>query len=140
LFKTVRSPDFAHAPLAPAQLDLLMRIQFAGQKQTYGLQYPDGDRIVLVEGEPIGRIWLFHGAGVHQLVDIALMPEFQNRGIGSALVTEAIATARAAGVRLCCSVAANNRGSLSFHQRLGFRIDSQDGASYNLSVEPEPIT
>ena len=50
LFKAVRSPEFAHAPLAPAQLDLLMNLQYAGQKQTYSAQYPGGNDIVLLDG------------------------------------------------------------------------------------------
>lgn len=136
LFKAARSADFAHAPLGPAQFDLLMSIQYAGQKQTYGAQYPRGNEIVLLDGEPVGRIWLFRGLAEHRLVDISLMPEFQNRGIGAALVSEAIAAARTAGVPLRCCVAATNPGSLRFHQRLGFRIVGQDEVRYDLAVEP----
>ena len=74
LFTAVRSPEFAYSPLAPAQLDLLMSIQYAGQKQTYGVQYPGGNHIVLLDGLPIGRIWFFRGPTEHQLVDISLLP------------------------------------------------------------------
>ena len=137
LFKTVRSPEFAHAQLAPAQLDLLMNIQYGGQKQTYGVEYPGGDEILLLDGAPIGRVWLYRGAAEHQLVDISLLPEFRNRGIGAALVTEAIASARVAGVRLCCSVAVTNGGSLRFHQRLGFQIVGGDEIYYDLAVLPK---
>ena len=91
LFRAVRLPEFAHAPLAPAQLDLLLSIQYAGQKQSYGAEYPGGDEVVLLDGQAIGRIWLYRGAEEHHLVDIALMPEYRNRGIGSALVKDAIA-------------------------------------------------
>ena len=136
LFQAVRSPEFAAAKLLPAQLAMLLSIQFAGQKQTYGAQYPGGHDIVLLDGKPIGRIWLYRAPSEHHLVDISLLPEFQNRGIGASLLTEAIATARAAGVRLSCSVAVTNRGSLRFHQRFGFQIVSQDEVYYDLAVEP----
>jgi ribosomal protein S18 acetylase RimI-like enzyme len=136
LFQAVRAPEFALTPLAPAHLNMLMRMQFAGQKQTYNAQYPGGDHIILMQTRPIGRIWLHRTASAHHLVDIALLPEFQNRGIGAALIGEAIATARAAGVRLCCSVALTNPGSLRFHQRMGFRIVSQDEVFHQLAVEP----
>jgi ribosomal protein S18 acetylase RimI-like enzyme len=136
LFRDVRSPEFAQARLAPAQLDFLMSIQYAGQKQTYGAQYPAGNEIVLLDGKPIGRIWLYQGAEEHHLVDISLMTEFRNRGIGSALLAEAIAAARTAGERLCCSVAATNEGSLRFHQRLGFQIAGRDEVYYDLALEP----
>jgi ribosomal protein S18 acetylase RimI-like enzyme len=136
LFRDVRAAEFAQAPLGPAQLDLLMSIQYAGQKQTYGAQYPAGNEIVLLDGKPIGRMWLYRGTGEQHLVDISLMADFRNRGIGAALVTEAIAAARAAGVRLCCSVAAANQGSLRFHQRMGFEIAGRDEMYYDLAVEP----
>ena len=64
------------------------------------------------------------------------MAEFRNCGIGAALLKDAIGAARAAGVRLCCSVAATNHGSLRFHQRLGFQITGQDEVYYDLAVEP----
>ncbi len=136
LFRAVRSPEFAHAGLAPAQLDLLMSIQYAGQMQTYGAEYPGADEVVLLDGEAIGRIWLYRGTAEHHLVDIALMPEYRNRGIGTALLKDAIAGARAAGMRLRCSVAATNTGSLRFHQRLGFQVAGRDDLYYDLALEP----
>ena len=139
LFQTVRAPEFAHAPLAPAQLEMLLRIQYAGQKQSYGAQYPGGHEIVLLESQPIGRIWLYRGTAEHHLVDISLLPEYRNRGIGTQLITEAIARARAAGVRLCCAVALTNTASLRFHRRLGFEIVGQDEVYYDLAVGPSPV-
>lgn len=136
LFKTVRAPEFAHAALDPAQLEMLLRIQYAGQSQSYGAQYPGGHEIVLLDEKPIGRMWLYRAPSGHHLADISLLPEFRNRGIGAALVTEAIAAARAAGVRLSCSVAVTNHGSLRFHERLGFRITGQDEVYYDLAVQP----
>jgi ribosomal protein S18 acetylase RimI-like enzyme len=136
LFRAVRSAEFAQAGLGPAHLDLLMKIQHAGQKQSYGAQYPGGHDIVLVDGKPAGRIWLYRGPREHHLADISLMPEFRNRGIGSALVKDAIAGARTAAVRLTCAVAATNGGSLRFHQRLGFQIVGQDEVYYDLAIEP----
>jgi ribosomal protein S18 acetylase RimI-like enzyme len=136
LFKSVRMPDFAQLPLPPAQIDMLLKIQYAGQKQTYHAQYPDGDEIVLLDRKPVGRIWVYRGPAEHQLVDIALMPECRNCGIGAGLVTGAIEAARAAGVRLSCSVAVQNTGSLRFHERLGFRVVRQNEVRYSLAVEP----
>ena len=136
LFKAVRAPEFAHLPLPPEQLDRLLNVQYAGQKMTYAAQYPAGHRIVLLHLNPIGRIGLYRAEGARHLVDISLLPEFRNRGIGSALLAEAIADARAAGEPLTCSVAALNLGSLRFHQRLGFRIVARDEVYCDLALEP----
>lgn len=138
LFKAVRSPDFAYVPLTPDQLEGLMRMQYAGQRQSYAAQFPDSDHeIVLIDGEPAGRIWIYRTATEHRLVDIALLPQYQNRGAGSALVKEALAASTQAGMPLCCSVSVRNHGSLRFHHRLGFRIVSQDEVYYELAAVPD---
>jgi ribosomal protein S18 acetylase RimI-like enzyme len=136
LFKAVRLPEFAHVPMAPAQLEMLMRMQYNGQTLTYTSQYPGGHDIVLLDGNPVGRIWVYRGSEEHQLVDISLLPEYRNRSIGAGLVTEAIGAARQAGVPIRCSVAVTNPGSLRFHQRLGFRVVGQDEMYYELALEP----
>ena len=60
LFQAVRAPDFAHAPLSGPQLEALLRIQYAGQKQTYTLQFPDSDhdRSAGVSSHGARRAWL----------------------------------------------------------------------------------
>jgi ribosomal protein S18 acetylase RimI-like enzyme len=137
LFKSVRMPDFAQVPLAPEQLEGLMKMQYAGQKFSYSTQYPGpGHDIVLLAGAPAGRIWVNRSGSEHLLVDIALLPEFQNRGIGATLLQDVIAAAKQAGVPLKCSVAVTNPGSLRFHQRLGFQIVSQDMLYYELERQP----
>ncbi len=139
LFMAVRAPEFAGAQVPAAQLDLLMQIQYAGQKQSYAAQYPDsGHELVLVDGNPAGRIWICRMASEHRLVDIALLPEYRNQGIGSGLLRQAITSAGQAGVPLRCSVGITNAGSLRFHQRLGFRIVSQDEVYAELELEPGP--
>jgi ribosomal protein S18 acetylase RimI-like enzyme len=136
LFNAVHRPEFAFVPMPPGALDTLMRMQYHGQKATYASQYPGGHEIVLVDGAPAGRIWVYRGPHEHQLVDISLLPRYRNRGIGAGLVKEAIASAREAAVPLRCSVAVTNSGSLRFHQRLGFRIVGQDEVYYDLAWEP----
>jgi ribosomal protein S18 acetylase RimI-like enzyme len=137
LFKAVRSPDFEHVPISQAQRDLLMQVQYAGQIQTYAAQYPESKHeLILMDGHPVGRIWIHETPEEHRLVDIAVLPGFQSRGIGTGVLKEAIANAGKARVRLCCAVAVSNASSLRFHERLGFRMVSHDQVYYELALEP----
>ena len=137
LFKAVRMPDFAHVTLPPEQLEGLMKMQYAGQKFSYSTQYPGpGHDIVLLDGVPVGRIWMSRSDSEHLLVDIALLPAVQNRGIGGALLHDVLAAAKQAGVPVKCSVAVTNPGSLRFHQRLGFQIVARDELYYELERQP----
>ena len=137
LFKAVRMPDFAHVTLPPEQLEGLMKMQYAGQKFSYSTQYPGpGHDIVMLDGAPVGRIWMSRSESEHLLVDIALLPAVQNRGIGGALLHDVLAAAKQAGVPVKCSVAVTNPGSLRFHQRLGFQIVARDELYYELERQP----
>jgi ribosomal protein S18 acetylase RimI-like enzyme len=139
LFQAVRMADFAHVPLPPAQLDMLMRMQFEAQAVGYRAQYPNADHeIVLREGQPAGRILVDRARTEYLLVDISMAPAHQGHGMGTALLSGLIAEARQAGVPLRCSVATNNPGSLRLHRRLGFRIVAQDPVYYRLECPPTP--
>jgi len=136
LFKTLRSSEFRYPVMDPRQLESILDIQYRAQRHTYRMQYPGGDRIILFDGEPIGRIWLYRSPSQHQLVEIAVLPGYRNWGVGAVMVKEAIADARAAGVPLISSVAAANTGSIQFHQRLGFQVVGNDEIYCDLAVKP----
>jgi|ERR1051326_3988850 ribosomal protein S18 acetylase RimI-like enzyme len=137
LFREVRGPEFAAAGLAPAQLDMLLEMQFRAQAAGYSAQYPDAEHsIILADGVPAGRIWVQRSPEEFLLVDISMLGACRNRGIGSALLRELVVEARAAGVPLRSSVAVTNPASLRFHQRLGFTIAAQDEVYYDLVAAP----
>src|SRR4051794_6129013 len=69
LFQAVRLPELAQLPFPAAQLDSLMQMQYKGQKHSYAASYPEGDRIVLVDGQPAGRLWVYQSADWRHLVD-----------------------------------------------------------------------
>ena len=91
-----------------------------------------------VDGIYAGQIWIHRGESQYRLVDISLLKAYQNNGIGTFLIQELIDEARRAGLTLACSVATNNPRSLRFHQRLGFRVTSQNEMYYQLERLPEP--
>ena len=137
LFRVVRGDEFALTGLPPAQIDMLLQMQFRAQSSGYRSQFPDSDHeIILVDGAAAGRIWVRRSPAEFVLVDISLLPAYRNRGIGTALITELIDEARAAGAPLRCSVALTNQGSLRFHQRLGFAVTGQDEVYYDLERKP----
>jgi ribosomal protein S18 acetylase RimI-like enzyme len=137
LFRHVRGDEFALTGLPPAQLDILLQMQFRAQSSGYRSQYPDSDHeIVLVDDAAAGRIWVRRSPAEFVLVDISLLPSYRNRGIGTALLTELIDEARSAGAPLRCSVALTNQGSLRLHQRLGFAITGQDEVYCDLERKP----
>ncbi len=75
LFFAVRGGEFAPLGLAPQQLDMMLGMQFQAQRNQYRTTFPDGEaRIVEIDGEPIGRIFVGRWEGELHLVDVALLP------------------------------------------------------------------
>ena len=135
LYKFSRADEFAIAGLSEMQFDALLRMQYGARKASYESNFPRAQHdIVVVDGLDAGQIWVARDQTQMLVVDISIAKAFQDRGIGTAVMTELIAEAKAAGLLVRCSVATNNPGSLRFHKRLGFRITSQDEMYYKMEL------
>jgi ribosomal protein S18 acetylase RimI-like enzyme len=82
--------------------------------------FPNADfRIVDLAGRNLGRIIVDRAATEFRLVDIALLPEYRNAGVGTALLRALLAEAASAGKPLRLTVRKGNRAA-RLYSRLGF--------------------
>jgi ribosomal protein S18 acetylase RimI-like enzyme len=140
LYSAIRGPEFALAPIPAAQKEQLMRMQFRAQMSEYTQMYPNSCyHLVLLDSKPAGRLWVAPGNGELQLVDIAVHPNLQGKGIGTVLVQRVQQEAAKARLPIRCCVFRFNTGSLRFHQRLGFSILREDQTHYHLEWRPVPL-
>jgi GNAT superfamily N-acetyltransferase len=113
-------PDLAGLGLPEAQRDLLLRMQWRAQQQGYQARYPGGEhQVVLVEGRPVGRLWVARGPEEWRLVDVSLMPGHRGAGLGTGLLRSLQQEASRAGMPLRLSVARDNPAR-RLYGRLGF--------------------
>lgn len=107
------------------------RSQYAAQKNEYDSRFPDAEYdVISVEGRTAGRIWVGRGEKEIRLLDIVLLPEFREQGIGAVLVGALIEEARSAGKRLRHMVFVMNEDARRFYERLGFRVFEEVGGGY----------
>jgi ribosomal protein S18 acetylase RimI-like enzyme len=140
LYSAIRGPEFALAPIPAAQKEQLMRMQFRAQMSEYTQMYPNSCyHLVLLDSKPAGRLWVAPGNGELQLVDIAVHPNLQGKGIGTVLVQRVQQEAAKVRLPIRCCVFRFNTGSLRFHQRLGFSILREDQTHYHLEWRPVPL-
>ena len=101
--------------------DPLAGLQFRARQQGYRLQFPDGDdSLVVVDGQPAGRLLVAPRATAHHLVDIALLRRYRGRGVGTGLVGDVQSAAAAAGVAVELTVPAGDERLAGWYRRLGF--------------------
>lgn len=139
LYAAVRGPEFANAPLTPTQREHLIRMQFRGQMSTYTQLFPNSCyHIVLLDSKPVGRLWVAQMEREFHLVDVAVHPNVQGKGIGTALLQRLQQEATRARLPITSCVSRFNPGSLRFHKRLGFQIAREDTMNYFLEWRPIP--
>ena len=137
LYAAVRGPLFDLAAITPGQKEQLLRMQFRAQLSSYTQQFPNSCyHLVLLDGKPVGRLWVAPEEQGFNLVDIALLPDLQSKGIGTALVQRLQAEAQRARLPIRSMVDRFNPGSLRFHQRLGFTVVREDLLQYYLEWRP----
>jgi len=111
----------------PAARAILLKMQHEAQRSHYLRLYPHLEAsIVLVDGQPAGRMYVACTATEIRLLDIALLPEFQRQRIGGRLLSRLQDLARELGVPLRLHVLQGNPAQ-SLYQRHGFVAGQQDG-------------
>ena len=112
----------------PGWPDELVRMQFEAQSRHYGAFHPHAEStVVLVDGEPAGRLIVERAAAEIRIVDIALLPAFRGVGVGGRLVRALVAEADSTGRPLRCHVEMTN-DARGFWEHLGLVARGLDGA------------
>jgi ribosomal protein S18 acetylase RimI-like enzyme len=110
--------------------------QFALQDTAYRGAYPDGRFLVVeVDGRSAGRLYLADLPGELRIVDIALLPAVQGRGVGTRLLDDVLAEAEARALPVTLHVERWNP-AWRLYQRLGFTEVEERGAYVLLRRDP----
>jgi GNAT superfamily N-acetyltransferase len=132
LYATTRADEMAMVMDWPdEQKEWFIRMQFQAQHAWYQEHYGDAQfDLVLMDGVPVGRLYVHRRPAEIRLVDISLIPELRGGGIGSALLRELMAEAEAAGKPLTIHVEKYNP-AMRLYLRLGFK-PIEDRGPYDL--------
>jgi len=118
------------------QKSVFLDMQFDAQKKHYDEFYADADFLVIeLEGEPIGRLYIFRDAVVIEIVDIAILPAYRGRGIGRVLLEEIIAEGASTKRRVEIYVEHNNPAR-HLYDRLGFEHIDTNGVYHRMVWKP----
>jgi GNAT superfamily N-acetyltransferase len=129
LYGGTREAELSQAEWAEGQREVFVRWQFDLQRREYDARFPDARyQLILIDGEPAGRIWVGEDEEQIRLLDIALLPQFQKRGAGTVLLRELMQEATSAGKHLRHMVFVLNDNAHRFYEQLGFVIIEDLGA------------
>ena len=105
-----------------AQKEELLHVQFQAQCRYYRSSYPNARYDVIVkDGEAIGRLYVARMPREIRIIDIALLPQHRNRGIGTALVGDILDEAARVTKFVSLQVEAANPAK-RLYDRMGFVV------------------
>jgi ribosomal protein S18 acetylase RimI-like enzyme len=140
LYGSTRTAELESARLTAAQQDALIGLQFKAQGLAYGEQYPEADhQIILVDGQPAGRLLVNRSRLEIRLVDISLLSEHRNRGIGASFIRGLQTEAETAGTPLTLHVSMLNP-AIRLYQRLGFVQTGETGSHLQMEWRAASMT
>lgn len=123
VYESTRAEELAQAEWAEGQREAFLKWQFDMQRREYEARFSDVEYdVIVIDGQPAGRLWIGRTEEEIRLLDIALLPEFQNRGAGTILIRQLIEEARASGKRLRHMVFVLNDDATRFYDRFGFVV------------------
>jgi len=129
VYDSTRTEELDQAEWQPGQREAFVRWQFDLQRQEYDRRFPEAEYyVIVINNEAAGRIWIGEDQRQMRLLDIALLPQFQNRGAGTALLRWLIERAKASGKPLRHMVFMLNQDAHRFYERLGFVVIEDLGA------------
>ena len=132
LYASTRAAELELTDWSDAQKLAFTNSQFNFQRQHYRTYYPATEWSVLEDnGMPMGRLYLERRATTLLIIDIALLPQWCGRGLGTALLEWVCAQARVAGKSVTVAVEKNNRAQ-TLYRRLGFREIADHGVHWDM--------
>lgn len=138
IYASTRAEELAGVPWDETRKAAFVRQQFEAQHRQYQEGYRDATfEVVLVDGAPAGRLYVSRGGDELRIVDVAILPAFRNRGIGTRLIEQVKAAAAREGKAVRIHVERFNP-AMRLYQRLGFAPIADRGVYLFLECRPEP--
>ena len=136
LYASVREDELAVVPWDEDDKEAFLRQQFEAQ-DTYYRQHYDGATydVIDVDGEPAGRLYVARWEDEIRIMDVALLPEYRGRGIGTQLLRALLDEGARTGKRVSIHVEKHNR-ALRLYERLGFATVADRGVYQLLEATP----
>src|SRR5438067_4721946 len=83
---------------------------------------PKAISVITLDGADVGVLWVERRPAELYIAEIEVAPEFQGRGVGTAVLADVLARARAEALPVTLQVLQANAGAGRLYERLGFRV------------------
>jgi ribosomal protein S18 acetylase RimI-like enzyme len=121
VYGSTRLEELALTGWDESQRQAFVKAQFSAQLLHYQTNFPEGEHYVILSGDhPVGRLYVARSEREIRILDITVLPEHRNAGIGSSILKDLLRESERTGTPVHIYVESFNR-SLQLFERLGFR-------------------
>jgi ribosomal protein S18 acetylase RimI-like enzyme len=140
VYASTRTEELKLVPWSEEQKRAFLIQQFGAQRHHYRTYFPETAFDVIEQhGRPIGRLYLHERQTRVSIIDIALLPDHRQGGIGTAIITALQEQAAARGKGLAIFVERNNPARM-LYERLGFTVIREEDVHLEMDWTPEGIS
>lgn len=133
VYASTRSDEMALVDWTDEQKEAFVWMQFNAQRQHYATYYPGAEYdIIQRDGLPVGRLIVDRSKDPLLLMDIVLLPEYRNAGIGTTLIKGLMVEAAGKNWSVSLHVEIFNP-AMKLYDRLGFVKLAEEGIYYEMS-------
>ena len=136
VYASTRALELSLVPWSDEQREAFLKFQFDAQHKHYRTQYPEASyQIIFDDTERVGRLYVLRDPAEMRVLDITIMPQHRNAGIGTLLMRDLLTEAEQSGKPVSIWVEHFNPSQTLF-QRLGFSKIEEDGYNYLMQWRP----
>jgi ribosomal protein S18 acetylase RimI-like enzyme len=136
VYASTREAEMALLAWSDREKEDFLRFQFKAQHTYYQQHFAKTQfDLILLDGQPIGRLYLDRRSDEVRIVDIALLTQHRGQGIGGQIMGDILQEARRAGLPVRIHVEQNNP-ALRLYYRLGFKEIGDEGVYYLMEWQP----
>jgi GNAT superfamily N-acetyltransferase len=137
IYKSSRGDDLRGLGWAEDRISEFLGMQYEAQQKFYEREYKlAADEIVLWHGQPAGRLIVERREHEIRLIDLGLLPEHRNHGVGTFLIRQLQDEARRERKPLRLQIIRFNR-AVKLLERSGFVRTSETGTHFQMEWKTE---
>jgi len=136
LYATTRWDEVQQAPWTDEQRTQFLKQQFEAQHQHYQSHYPHSEFLIIEKhNEKIGRMYIDRDESSICLIDIALLPEYKYKGLGTILLRELLEEAQETNKKIVLHVEKFNP-AYNWYLKHGFEQIEDKGVHQYMEWRP----
>jgi ribosomal protein S18 acetylase RimI-like enzyme len=136
VYASTRDGELAVLDWDASQKSAFLQMQFDAQDRYYHDTLTDTTYgVILIDGEPAGRLYVSRWPDEIRVVDIALLPEHRGQAVGTRLLQHVISEGATTGRRVTIHVEHMNPAR-RLYERLGFQLVEDQGIYLFMELSP----